>query len=89
MDTAGKEARIFSSRRICLVEPGKMPMDAIIVGTTRSGRPLDLGSPRAARRQPLTTEAFGKGLRVFRLCKAEHHNVAVVAPQGVCERRRR
>jgi hypothetical protein len=32
MDAAGREARIFNPRRITLVEPGKLPMDAIIVG---------------------------------------------------------
>jgi hypothetical protein len=31
------------------------------------------GSPLAGRRQPLTTEPLGKGLFVFRLSKAEHH----------------
>jgi hypothetical protein len=29
------------------------------------------------RRQPLPIEALGKGLRVFRLTKAEHYEVAV------------
>jgi hypothetical protein len=37
----------------------------------------------ASRRQPLTTEILGKGLRVFPLGKAEHHEVAVIAAQGV------
>jgi hypothetical protein len=31
--------------------------------------------------QPLAIEAFGKGLRVFRLTKAEHHKVAVIASE--------
>jgi hypothetical protein len=35
------------------------------------------------------TEPLGKRLRVFRLCKAKHHEVAVVAARGICERRRR
>jgi hypothetical protein len=47
------------------------------------------GSPAAALRQPFPTKALGKGLCVSRLFKAEHHNVAVVAPYGVRERRRR
>jgi hypothetical protein len=46
--------------------------------------------PPTARWQPLTTEAFGKGLRVFRLNKAEHHEVGVIANReyvsGVADR---
>ena len=40
-------------------------------------------------RQPLPIKALGKGLCVFRFSKAEHHEVAVIAAQGVRERRRR
>jgi hypothetical protein len=40
-------------------------------------------------RQPLATEAIGKTLRVFRLGEAEHHEVAVIAAQGVRELCRR
>jgi hypothetical protein len=39
--------------------------------------------------QSLSPEALGKSLRIFRLGKAEHHEVAVIAAQGVPERRRR
>jgi hypothetical protein len=39
--------------------------------------------------EKLTIEALGKGLCVFGLSKAEHHKVAVIAAQGVRERRRR
>jgi hypothetical protein len=61
-----------------------------------SGPPHDLTfctlrsswSPWAVRRQPLPTEALGKGLRVLRFTKAEHHEVAVIAAQKVRERRR-
>jgi hypothetical protein len=42
-----------------------------------------------ARRQPLPTEALGKGHRVFRLGETEHHEAAVITAQRVRERRRR
>ena len=38
--------------------------------------------------QPIPTKALGKGLRVFRLGKAEYHEVAVIVAQGICNRRR-
>jgi hypothetical protein len=53
--------------------------------TTRSGRPLVFQGYRPTLRQPLPTEALGKGIRVSE--KAEHHEVGVIAAQGVCERR--
>jgi hypothetical protein len=31
----------------------------------------------------LPTKALGENLRIFRLCKAEHHEVAVIAAHGV------
>jgi hypothetical protein len=39
------------------------------------------------RTQPSPTKALGKSLRVFRLGKAEHHGVAVIAAHGVRELR--
>jgi hypothetical protein len=39
------------------------------------------------RRQPLPTEALSKSLRIFRFSKAEHHEVAVIAAQGVRKQR--
>jgi hypothetical protein len=45
------------------------------------------GSPPAGRRQALTTEALGNSLSVFRLCKAEHYEVIVIAAQGVTLRK--
>jgi hypothetical protein len=38
--------------------------------------------------QPLSAEAFGKGLCVFWLSEAEHHEVSVIAAQGVLRVRR-
>jgi hypothetical protein len=40
------------------------------------------GSP-PSHRQLLPTEALGKSQRLFRLEEAEHHDVAVIAAQGV------
>jgi transposase len=34
------------------------------------------------RWQPLATEALGKGFRVLRLRKAEHHEAVITAEQG-------
>jgi hypothetical protein len=50
-------------------------------------RLIGLGSS-LHRRQRLSAELLPERLRVFRLCKAEHHVVAVVAAQLVRQRRR-
>jgi hypothetical protein len=48
-----------------------------------------LGEALAAASQRRTSETIGKSLRVLRLTKAEHHEVAVSAAQVGDERRRR
>jgi hypothetical protein len=43
-----------------------------------------MGQPsRRQAGQSLAPEALGKGLRIVGLSKAEHHEVAVLAAQGV------
>jgi hypothetical protein len=42
--------------------------------------------PASRHRQPFSTEALGESLRVFRLGKAEHYEVAVITAQGIRER---
>jgi hypothetical protein len=51
--------------------------------------PAGSGAGLRHHRQPFPTEALGKGLCVFPLRKAEHHEVGVAAAQRLPERRRR
>lgn len=55
----------------------------------KSLRQLRGSSPAARCWQPLPPEALGEGLPLFRLSTTEHHEVAVIAAQGVGQRRHR
>jgi hypothetical protein len=69
--------------------PGADVLHLAFVLKQRALACLFSGHPPAARVQPIPTEPLGKRLRVFRFGEAEHHNIAVVAPHGILERRRR
>jgi hypothetical protein len=53
------------------------------IGGSALGPPRLLSGLSPTLRNPLPTEALGRCFRFVRLNKAEHHEVAVITPQGV------